>query len=299
MPMRDKLISRLAAKEPSGARRWALVLAAGAFFVVAFVGLMTLPPLPGHIRWVGLVLATVAGAPASLLANAYEFRLTGLATGQRISMAAAARVSVVASAANLVPLPGGLIVRARDLQRRGTPPRRAVEATILVGFIWVATSLLAAGVIGAITGNAGVWATGGALLAAVAIVVVAGWIVQGRGSVPSVPWTAKVVVVETASVGANALRYVLVIWGLGGGVRVAPAAYLALAATLASAAGIFPAGLGLREALAGLLGPLAGLDASTAVTVAAVDRLLGALAIGVLAIAVLPRWPAEAKRTLA
>ena len=69
-------------------------------------------------------------------------------------------------------------------------------------------------------------------------------------------------------------RLTLILAALGYGLSVSDAAALAAAGIVASAAGLFPGGLGLRELLSGVAAGVVGLDPAVGVVVAAVDRLV-------------------------
>lgn len=278
----------------------ALLAAAALLFVAAFAfGLRAVPEGTVEVTaWPFVVLALVA-IPLANLANACEYAVAARIGGQRVPAGEALEVSVLSSAANLLPLPGAALVRVRAMRRRGTSYRRALSVTALVGGAWLATSLVLAGGLlaldgGSVVADAGVAAVLGAgslglLASAVAV----------RSLAPSgdvVPLSVALLATEVLTVAVAAVRYLLVLHGLGIEVGVEQAVALTVAGVIASALGFVPGGLGLREALAGIIAGLVGLPVATGVLAAAVDRLVGLPVLAVLATAFAFRGRSRASR---
>jgi len=251
----------------------ALFLAALVLFAVVFAAALgAVPDADVEVRWPLLLAAGLVGVPLTIALNGAEYAATGAVVGQPVAWLPALRVSVLSSAANLLPVPGAVLVRARALNQLGTSYRRAFVATAVVGIAWVATTAVVAGALLLLAGESpaaalALLATGGAGVA------VAHAAVRRRGTGAGV--TVRVVLVELASVAVGGLRYWLVIEGLGYDADPVQAVALTVSAVVASAVGIFPGGLGLREVLAAALAPLVGLPAAVGLLAVAVDRLLG------------------------
>src|SRR5262249_34455245 len=120
--------------------------------VVLFVGATVLaardlPHVHHHKHVVLLVLLGVIGVPLSTLVNAAEYVAAGRALGHRLGPLHASRVSTVASAANLLPIPGALVVRARALRGLGTNYKRSLSVLGSIGVIWLGTTGVLAGIV--------------------------------------------------------------------------------------------------------------------------------------------------------
>src|SRR5258708_34231260 len=106
---------------------------------------------------------------------------------------------------------------------------------------------------------------------------------------------ARIVGTEVCFVLVQASRLYRVLRGFGLHISLAQAVALALSGVLATALGIAPGGVGLREALAAGIGPLVGLPASASIVATAFDRIpdlaVGGAAAGRLT--VLPTRPAH------
>ncbi|MBD3292202.1 MAG: hypothetical protein GF393_04715, partial [Armatimonadia bacterium] len=91
----------------------------------------------GDVRWSPLIVALLVPTPLAALLLALEFRVSVRITGHSVGVLEAFRVTLIASAANLLPLPGSAIVRIRAIRRIGPTYRDAAGATVLIGIAWV------------------------------------------------------------------------------------------------------------------------------------------------------------------
>lgn len=223
--------------------------------------------------WLLLIAVVV---PIVMFLNGLELVIAGTAVQQRLGVLEAVRVGILATAANLLPIPGAILVRTQVLKEGGSRYRDAVRSTGAIGVGWLATSFLLAGVfqwdgrpfLALILLSAGV-----ASSALVAVLL--------RFSAARLTVIGAIFAVEGLFVLITAIRLYAAFMAIQTPISLDQAFVLAIAAALASAIGVFPGGLGLRELIAGALSPLVGLPAATGVVVTAIDRLVG---IAVLAI---------------
>lgn len=260
-----------------------LLAGAGVLFVGSTVlAIRGLPHVHSKVRWHLLVLTGLLGVPAAALVNAAEYAAAGRALGHRIRAVHAARVSVVATAANLLPIPGALMVRARALRVLGSNYRKSLGVLGAIGVIWLGMTGLLAGAVVLVDGERlglGLAFVGGGVVAG------AGAFVLLRLSIePSkvVHWFVRFGVIEIASVLVFALRFDLVLNGLGYHTAWSQTITLTIASAAASAVGILPGGLGLREILAGALAPLVGLKSAVALFAVSVDRIIGLVVLALM-----------------
>ena len=272
----------LARRRSAAGHRLLYGLAALAFVAATALGVRALPPVEDP-QWGLLVIALVLAAPLTALVNGAEYVVTARILGYRIAVSEAIRVAVLASAANLLPVPGSIVVRAQALRRRGATTGRAVWATAVTGLAWIAVALAMAGALQATVEPswiaAGVTALGVVCLAGVAVAVRA---IAGGGRAGL---TLALVAVEVGAVVVGAGRFLLVMHGVGIDAGARQALALSVSGVLAALIGIFPGGLGIRELLAGLIAPVVGLTASVGVVVSAVDRVVALPALAVMALA--------------
>jgi uncharacterized membrane protein YbhN (UPF0104 family) len=280
-----RLLRYRAAVAGVGERR--LLLVAVVLFVVASaVGVANLPPVETTVRWPVLLLLPLVGVPATVATNAWEYRLTARLLGHRVPPADAARVSVLSTAANLLPIPGAVLVRSRALRQRGAGIGSALAVTTAIGVAWVGVNAVLAGGLQVATGEPPLGAA--AIAAGLLVLGAAGlFAVRTRGVTLGRRDVATVLLVEVVAVLVAASRLQLALWGLGYSPGADQSLGLSLAGSLGSAVGFLPAGLGLREVLAAGIGPVVGLPAAVSLVATAVDRVLGLVVLaGITAVLV-------------
>jgi hypothetical protein len=256
-------------------QRLLLVLATVLFVGGTWFAFDRLDIARADLRW-PLLIAAAALAPLTVVTNTGEYLVSARMLGTRPRFGAAFRLTVLATAANLLPLPGAFLVRIQGLRTEGATTGLAATATAIVGLVWLAVSALLAGVlllVGGTTGLGGALTLGGLVLMAAATA----WSRRLEGHRGAL--LAATVAVELAAVTVNAVRLVLVLLGLGIDAGLAAAFVLAISSSLASATGMLPGGFGIREAIAAALAPLVGLTPAAGFAATAVNRLLGIAAL--------------------
>ena len=264
------------------AKRWLLGIALVLFAVVSVISFVNLPDDVQLHWWVALLLVFVT-TPLTVVANAGEYRVMAAISGHRVSWLEAGRLTVLATAANLLPVPGGIMVRTQALRAQGTTYRRALAANAASGIAWVAVGSFA-------TGTLLIWRPGGAdcavpVLHGIALIgFVSVWLLLRRANRGlALRHFSKLLIVELATVVISSVRIYLAFQVLGQTIAPAQAVALSASMILAAAIGIFPAGLGLREVLAGIIGVAVGLSASESVAATAVDRIAAQIGLVILA----------------
>ncbi len=268
---------RLAAARSGGGpeRARAMLAVAVVVFVLASVlGMRSLPDVGNDVRVSLLVILAVVGVPLTVAVNGWEYAVIARVLGHRVHVVDAARISVLSTAANLLPIPGAILVRARALKRLGTGFGKALSVTVLMGVcrIGVAGAMAGGLQLAFAEGGPGLAVTGGGIL------VLGGfwWALRRDPAATSTPLVLlEVLGVQAGAVGVGALRLYLVLHALGYDASVTQAVALSVASVLASALGFFPAGLGVRELLAAVIAPVVGLPAAVGLVVTAVDRVIG------------------------
>ena len=269
----------------AGADRAVLALAALLFLATFAFGLGAVPSKGLQLTVWPLVVLALVVVPLATVANGLEYAVAARIGGHRVALREALEISVLSSAANLLPLPGAALVRVRAMRRRGASYRQALAVTVLVGGAWLATSLVLAGGLLALRQ----WDTERVVAAAVlgAGVLGLGAVATGVARLArpgqAQPLVAALLGAEVLAVAVATARFLLVLHALGLDVAVEQAVALTVAGVVASALGFVPGGLGLREALAGVIAGLVGLPVATGVLAAAVDRLVGLPVLAVLA----------------
>jgi uncharacterized membrane protein YbhN (UPF0104 family) len=273
----------LLARRPSPARRrLGLAVALILFVGGAVIGVLSLPHVEQEPRWELLAVVGLVGLPLTLAVNAAEYQVTAAILGYRVPFVVALRIGVLATAANLLPIPGAVLVRAHAIRKLGASYGKIVLSTGAVGICFVGTTCLMAGGVLAASGElafGGVLLGAGLVLLALALVV----LVRERGPRTGVRLLLATAARATGAIVVKAGRLYLVLVAFGYEAGVTQALTLTLAAIIALALGFFPGGLGAAEVLGAALSPLVGLSAAVGFVASAVDRLISILGLAVLA----------------
>ena len=249
-------------------RRMVMLGAAALFIAGVIYSWMRLPTAPRDTEWALLVVAAVIGVPLSTGLNASEYLLIARVGGATVRVSEAYRIAILSTAANIAPLPGGVLIRWGDLTARGVKATRSLRANAVAGTISFSVSGLLLALL---------TMKGGGLIFIISLAIgISTGVLSGVLALRAATLDLVVLVgVEMGIVLVTSFRAYLILsaFGLPGSWQTS----FAIASTyaLASAIGVFPSGLGIREALAGVVtrGFVDGV--STGFLVSAVDRLLG------------------------
>ena len=256
-----------------------LIVALVAFVAMTVLGLRNLPEAPEPVRWWLLALVLVT-TPIGAAFNAAEYQISALLVGHRVSIVAASRVAVLGSAFNLLPVPGAVMVRTQALREAGHSYKRAIGTSGVTGVGYLGMGFGAAA-IALIPDRPGVAVGFSAVAILFSVLTYFGVRVYVRHRV--LWYCAIVLAIELGSVVIKSVAFLLIGRAVGYNVTLGQSLIVNLSTVVTAAIGILPGGLGLRELLAGLLSPLAGLQASVGLVVAAFSRVVGLLTLAALA----------------
>ena len=180
-----------------------------------------------------------------------------------------------ANVANLLPLPGGPVLRHRVLASRGAPQRPAARAQLITGIWWLANGLTVSGL--ALMAVADRWWIGGLGVLGGATFAVIGWTVRPRSALTV--QMGSLMAVELVKVVVGATRFWLIALLLGAELGWLGAMSTAFTVPAAAALGIFPSGIGAREALVGGVAELIGASAALLFLAATIERVVATVAM--------------------
>jgi hypothetical protein len=260
------------------------------FAMVAFIALTVISfvALPNNtsFRWWLLPILAFVMAPLTVLINTAEFRTIGLINNHRLPWFSSMRLTIIAAASNLLPLPGGIVIRTQALRQRGSSYKHALGANAAAGIAWIGTGCLAVGLL--FLGNSDRHIASAILIALGCVCV---WVVW-RGLKRANPTHAlrlllRLFLIEALTVLVSAVRLFLAIRFIGQSMTAVQAVAVSSSAIISAAVGIFPSGLGLREALAGGIGSAVGLTVAASIAASAADRITSELGLACMAGAIL------------
>jgi uncharacterized membrane protein YbhN (UPF0104 family) len=225
------------------------------------------------IDWAPIAVAFFVAAPATLGLKMLEYDAAARLVGSRAHFRRALDISIVSSAANLLPIPGSLIVTTRGLSEQGATYGEAAFASVIPSLAWLAIAGIIGGLGVVVAGNA---AIGGALsVAGLGCLTVAGLMfVRSAPHHGRVQLAIRIIVIETTWVGLSGFRMWLALRAIGVTATTAQVLALAVTGAMAVAIGFLPAGLGAREALIALLSPIIKLPLSEGVVLGVIDRVV-------------------------
>jgi hypothetical protein len=265
-----------------GPRARRIILLTSVLFLIAgaAVAVQSRPEVFEEFSWPPLLFVALLCVPTTVSLNAVGYLLSGRMVGRRIAFLNAMEIAIISATANLLPLPGGIIARIAALKAEGASVREGTWATFLVGLVWM-TLTLAYG---------GIWLTLlGALFLGLPLAVV------GTGGLAValflVARTANVytailtLLVKTGLVLTDTLRILLCLFALGTAVEFSQAAALTISSSVGSMVAFVPAGMGIREAVSGLLSPLVGIPPALGFLSATLNRVVGLCVLAPIATA--------------
>lgn len=267
----------LSGRESSAARplwvRVVILLAAIGFVLGLYLSYRAQPDLLANPNWGSIALVAIIGVPVILILNALELQVSANLIGQQFSFSQAAEVTVIGSAANMLPLPGGTMVRVAALKIAGASLKRSSAVTLLVSGLWVGIAFIYSGIwICSLEITSLQWGflfiAGG--IAAFLVCVVLSIRLSKKPIV-----LGQLTLIKLALVVVDATRIFVCFLALGYSASYAQASALAVSSVMGAAVSVVPAGLGIREGVAALLGPVVALSAASAFLAASLNRIIG------------------------
>jgi hypothetical protein len=282
-----RTIQQTAAKPP--VRPWLLGVTAVLFVALVLLSFQALPD-GRSIKPQLLAILVLVATPSTLLLNAVQYRIMAAGLDHQIGLRSAMRVSIVATLVNYLPIPapGGIAVRTAALARRGSTIRAAISINAVTGLLWAGLAAVVAGL--ALLAEPDLAARGALTAVAGAIVVAVSGVLLRRVGPHWRRVYLEMALTQTALVLTSGLRVWLSLAAIGQPTSLGAALAISCSTVIAAMVGIAPAGLGLREAIAGGIATAVDVSAAAAVAASAVDRV--ASQVGLLLCAPLTglRW---------
>jgi uncharacterized membrane protein YbhN (UPF0104 family) len=278
---RPSLLNRILAARDKPRSPWLMIVAVALFVVFTIVAFRHLPHIDKPLRWELILVAGLVVVPIITVLNALEFRLMAHFADHHPPILEIVQVTILGSAANLLPVPGAVVVRLANLRKAGVRVTRGLNLTAIIGLTWVGAAC-------ALGGLAELWSHLGFALVALGVgVVLLGFAIAllarvlERGN--RIAGALELLAIEGGFVLMQAFRLFLIASALRFNVSYAQSTTLVIAAVSAAAIGFLPAGLGAREAIAAALSPIVGFPAAVGLVITAVDRIVNLVVLLVFA----------------
>lgn len=264
-------------------RRLGLALSAVAFAAGLYWSLQGFPAALTPTIW-PLVLLLAFCFPLAVVLNAAEFHVMARVAGLRVGWSTALETTVLASAANMLPLPGGAIARIAALKAGGATFGLGSIITGLFAGIWGGMAFcLSGGFLVILSHQALGW-----LFAAGGLALLGGCTLMALRLNASAMLLAQAFAVRIVSLLlVEVLGQMLAIWSLGAAIGFGEASVFAVSSFVGSAVSLVPAGLGVREFVVAALSPLVALPPMVGFLSVAVNRAVAMIGLAVLSVGLL------------
>ena len=224
------------------------------------------------------LLWTIFLAFPTIALSAMSFLLSGLLIDRNVGHRKALEVTILGSAANMLPLPAGTLVRVAALKNTSNRYRDGIIATMIATLIWVGVACTYAGLMLVWQGDPA---------------PPMGWMFIGSGAVvmfmaaamarrkPLVFFLLLIIQLSIILVEAGRILFCLLAFGMPA--SFLQASVLTVSGVAGTLVGIVPAGLGVSEGVGALLAPLAGLEPEAGFMAVALNRMVSWCVIGAFA----------------
>ncbi|MEM7472973.1 MAG: lysylphosphatidylglycerol synthase domain-containing protein [Pseudomonadota bacterium] len=255
-------------------RRVVLVLAALGFALGIVLSYQAQPEAFSNLNLRPLLLLALVLVPVTVLLNALEFQNSARLLGQDLQLASASEITIIGSVANMLPIPGGTMVRIAALKAGGASLKTGTSVTLLVSLLWISVAFIYSAIWLWIMGEgdwsmiAGIFGGGGVVALLVCL-----WLFVRTS--PQIGIVANLLALKVGLVVLDASRIYLCFRVLGLDGTFGQASVLTASSVLGAAVSIVPAGLGVREGSAALLAPVVALAAASAYLATSLNRIVG------------------------
>lgn len=261
-----------------------MLLAVAGFVLGIYLSLRAQPELFSNVVWWPIMLVAAVGVPVTVTLNAVEFRQSALLIGQRFSLWRSFEITIIGSVANMLPLPGGTMVRVAALKAGGSSLKQGTFVTLMVSGLWIGVAFVYGG-LWLVPMEKAIAGLGGVFLAVGGAAIISCIVISGR-HFQDVHHLRTLALIKIGQVLIDASRIWLCLTALGLSATFAQASVLTVSSVMGAAISIVPAGLGVREAVAALLGPIVLLSAAGAYLSASLNRIVGLMITAPIALIV-------------
>lgn len=228
------------------------------------------PSVLHQLRWSYALLLVVVLLPMAAIANATRFHVTARTVGSPCTFGRALVIAAFSTAANLLPLPGGMIVRIANLRGTEDGLAGAVSVTVL-------SAVLAAVVTLMLSASAFVAYERSTLSVTIFGATTFGFLLVLTLLAFSMIRAAlfKLLFIEAGVGVLEAIRIVVCFLMIGSILEPEQALVLNASSIVGSAVSVVPAGLGVKEITAAVIAAQISVSPSVAFVALALNRMIG------------------------
>ncbi len=227
-----------------------------------------------ELDWLYIALLGLIVVPLTFLYGAVNFWVLAKGAGATSNFGLAFKTACIAQFAEILPLPGGAMVRGGALMVQGTSLKRAASHVTVNAVLWVACAALAAGIALGLGNAIALAIAAGGLLG---IGLCLAWIT--RASTLAIALTAFVI--RGFGLLLAGLRLFLAFAAISVPLDLIDAVPFAFAAILGSASSLAPGGLGIGEMLGAAMANLTVVTPAAAFLAVGLNRIIGIAISGI------------------
>lgn len=263
-------------------RAYGLAVAFAIFIGGLAWAISSVPDLVTRLRWTPLPALLLIGAPLATVLNAVEIYVMSRIAGGPMKWRTAMEVTVYASAANMLPLPGGAMTRLAAMKAHGVSYRIGTSLTLLSFCVWGSLAFLYSAVALVLIGQA-------RLSAGFALVGIASLLVSAVGFRQFGQWRllGLIGLMRVVSFPIEAVRLMLAMLAVGATLGFLQSSALVVSSFIGASVSIVPAGLGVREGVIALLSPVVDVDPAVGFLAATTGRVMWMLGLALTAAVIL------------
>ncbi|MHC4879432.1 MAG: hypothetical protein ACYTGL_23505 [Planctomycetota bacterium] len=261
------------------AKGYVLIVSGGVLAAGLVASVYARPDVLFELQVAPLMVLALCCVPLTVFLNAASFVMAARMGSIGAKWRTAAEVSVIGTAANLLPLPGGVLTRVGTLHAMGMSVRESLNATAWIAVAWTAASAFCSG-FGLALSGAPVCGSICVLAGCVAVLFAFTQIAR----ISSVSVGMVVLSVQLLHVANASVRIWLCLESLGYSATATQVMSLTITTVAGSVVGVVPSGLGVREGAAAALSSLIDVPVALGFLSAAVNRFASLVTVTPVAV---------------
>lgn len=250
-------------------RRIGMPLAILLFGGGLFLSVREVPDILERLRLAPFLVMLAIGAPVHTVFNAWILVQSARYSGNDMRFATAVEVTLLGSAANLLPIPGAILSKVGALKSHGVSAAGITQIIVLTTFIWGALSFFWASGAMALLGEPEIAA---ALMTVSILLGIATIVCRTRAGRDRA--LIAIGVGRLLNLPLDAVRYMVLFAVVGSSITFLDGSVFTIAGFVSTASLIFPAGLGVHEATVAILSSVISIDPAIAFLVAVIGRVI-------------------------
>lgn len=226
-----------------------------------------------------LLLTLLLLVPLTVLVSAWNLQLLARLVERRINLETAIMATAYGRIAEVLPIPGAVIVRGMALMQSGASAGETAKVMAWSGLLTLAMAGMVASLplLAYFAGVAAIVLLASTILAGICLV----WLVRQLDATVAI----QMVGIRLAMLALSVLRFFACFAALSYAAPLLDTAIFVIGGTLTTLIGIVPAGLGIAEMVSAALALSVGIPAAIAFLAAALNRVTGLAGSGLIAAA--------------